>query len=182
MTQRTRRIDEQLRQEIGQALEREVSDPRIGFTTVTKVETSADLSYARVWVSVLGSPAERKQTLAALRGAVPFIRRSLGAKLRLRRIPALDVRLDDSLERGTRVLHILDELERGVEPEGDPAVGTSLPTPVRRLGREGDAPEPAPEPASVPVTGRRVAGRHPPSGRGSGHAHGGRGSAGRSPR
>ena len=162
MTQRTRRIDEQLRQEIGQALEREVSDPRIGFTTVTKVETSADLSYARVWVSVLGSPAERKQTLAALRGAVPFIRRSLGAKLRLRRIPSLDVRPDDSLERGTRVLHILDELERGVDPEGDPAVGRSLPTPVRRLGQEGDAPEPAPDPVAEPLRVRRPARRKQP--------------------
>jgi ribosome-binding factor A len=56
MTQRTDRIDELLRQEIGQALEREVTDPRIGFVTVTKVETTPDLSRAKVWVSIIGTP------------------------------------------------------------------------------------------------------------------------------
>jgi ribosome-binding factor A len=61
MTQRTDRIDQILRQEISQALEREVSDPRIGFVTVTDVETVADLSRAKVWVSIIGSDSERSQ-------------------------------------------------------------------------------------------------------------------------
>jgi len=63
MSQRTERIDELLRQEIGKALESELSDPRIGFVTVTNVETSSDLSHAKVWVSVIGSEDERKVTL-----------------------------------------------------------------------------------------------------------------------
>jgi ribosome-binding factor A len=155
MTQRTDRIDELLRQEIGQALEREVTDPRIGFVTVTRVETTADLSHARVWVSIIGTAEERKRTLAALRGAMPFVRRGLGRKITLRRIPELDVRLDDSIERGTRVLQILNELEAGKNPADDaPAPGESLPTPVARLPHEGDsldemlAAAPAPEASS----------------------------------
>ena len=138
MTQRTERIDELLRQEIGQALEREVTDPGIGFVTVTKVETTPDLSHARVWVSVIGSDEQRKEALAALRRAMPFIRHGLGSKIRLRRIPELEVRLDDTVERGTRVLHILDELAAGRVPEDVAAAGESLPTPVPRLPHEGD--------------------------------------------
>ena len=69
MSQRTERIDELLRQEIGQALERELADPGIGFVTVTDVETSPDLAHARVWVSVIGTEEQRKETLAALRRA-----------------------------------------------------------------------------------------------------------------
>ncbi len=153
MSQRTERIDELLRQEIGQALEREVADPALGFVTVTDVETSPDLSHARVWVSMIGDDEHRKATLAALRRAMPYIRRGLGAKLRLRRIPELDVRVDNSVERGTRVLRILDELEAGRLPEDDGTAGESLPAPVRRLPHEGDAPDAAPDPlgdASAP--------------------------------
>lgn len=162
MTQRTDRIDELLRQEIGQALEREVTDPRIGFVTVTDVETVPDLSRARVWVSIIGTAEERKQTLSALRRAMPFIRRGLGTKIRLRRIPELDVRLDDSVERGTRVLRIITELEAGKNPTDEaPAPGESLPTPVARLPHEGDsldemlAAAAAPETSSKPRA-RRV--------------------------
>jgi ribosome-binding factor A len=139
MTQRTERIDELLRQEIGAALERDVTDPRIGFVTVTDVETTPDLSRARVWVSVIGTPEERKETLAALRRAMPYIRHGLGSKIRLRRIPELEVRVDDTVERGTRVLQILNELEAGRTPDWVDSTGESLPTPVPRLPHEGDA-------------------------------------------
>jgi ribosome-binding factor A len=162
MTQRTERIDELLRQEIGQALEREVTDPGLGFVTLTKVETSPDLAYARVWVSVIGGAEQRKESLAALRRATPFVRRSLGGKIRLRRIPELDFRLDDSVERGTRVLHILDELEAGRSPEDDGTTGESLPTPVKRVRKAGDADEPDIPPA--PEAAKRPRRRTPPRG------------------
>jgi ribosome-binding factor A len=151
MTQRTDKIDELLRQEIGQALEREVTDPGIGFVTITKVETSPDLSHARVWVSVIGSEERRREAIAGLRRAMPYIRRGLGAKIRLRRIPQLEVRLDDTLVRGTRVLQIISELEAGRTPEDVTAGQESLPTPVPRLPLEGDVePEAkAPETASA---------------------------------
>jgi ribosome-binding factor A len=183
MTQRTQKIDELLRQEIGQALEREVTDPRIGFVTVTNVETAPDLSRARVWVSIIGSEAERKQTLTALRGAMPFIRRGLGSKIRLRRIPELDVRLDDSIERGTRVLQIINELEAGRTPDDIVARGESLPTPVPRLPLEGDTvEEPLPIPAVEPARKAHGGARRDERGRrGGGHGgqgHGGKGHSG----
>src|SRR5688500_3262785 len=140
MSQRTERIDELLRQEIGELLSREVADPRIGFATVTEVETAPDLRHARVWISVIGQRGERDETIAALQRAMSFVRRELGRRLRLRRIPELHVRLDDSAERGTRVLHLLHELEEGQLPEDVPPVGESLPTPLPRLPNAEDDP------------------------------------------
>jgi ribosome-binding factor A len=144
MTQRTDRIDELLRQEIGRALERDVTDPRIGFVTVTDVETVPDLSRAKVWVSIIGTEDERKQTLLALRSAMPFIRHGLNTKIRIRRIPELDVHLDDSIQRGSRVLQILNELNAGMDPDADKPKLESLPTPVARLRLEGDTAEELP--------------------------------------
>ncbi|MBF8290185.1 MAG: ribosome-binding factor [Chloroflexi bacterium] len=146
MTQRTERIDELLRQEIGQLLAREVSDPRIGFATITNVETARDLRHAKVWVSVIGTPDERRAAIGALGRAMPFIRHELGARLRLRRIPDLHVHEDDSLERGTRVLRLLTDIESGVDPADMETPLEALPTPVARLPHEGDAP---PEPDKV---------------------------------
>lgn len=148
MTQRMARIDELLRQEIGEILSREIADPRIGFATVTSVETSPDLRHARVWVSVIGQPAERDAALAALRHAMAYVRHELGGRLRLKRIPDLHVQLDDSAERGTRVLQLLSDLEAGMTPDAAAPTGESLPTPVARLPHEGDLPvEP---PSAVP--------------------------------
>ncbi|TMD27057.1 MAG: 30S ribosome-binding factor RbfA [Chloroflexi bacterium] len=130
VSQRTQRLDELLRQEIGAMLEREIADPRIGFATVTSVETTPDLRHARVWVSIIGGDAQREGTIAALEHAMVFVRRELGTRLRLKRIPDLHVRLDDSIERGTRVLRLIDSLEAGVEPSDEPP-GESLPTPRR---------------------------------------------------
>lgn len=155
MTKRTLRLDELLREEIGAILTREVDDPRIGFATVTDVETAPDLSHARVWVSVIGQPDERDATMAALGRAMPFVRRQLGGRIKLRRIPELHVRLDESLQRGTRVLHLLSELESGapVDPPGPAA--ESLPTPVARLPLEGDAPDAGPDASELAAPPRR---------------------------
>ena len=156
MTKRTLRIDELLREEIGSILAREVDDPRIGFATVTDVETAPDLSHARVWVSVIGQPDERDATLAALGRAMPFVRRQLGGRIKLRRIPELHVRWDESLQRGTRVLQLLSELESGDPVDAAAPAGESLPTPVARLPHEGDAPaEPGETPAPMPRRRRR---------------------------
>lgn len=128
MTQRTARVDELLREEISEIVRREVDDPRIGFVTITDVEVTPDLRHANVWVSVIGTLAERQQTLSALGHAMPFVRGRLG-KLRLKRIPELHVKEDDSAERGTRVLAILDDLEQGGGGEV-PALEETLPTPT----------------------------------------------------
>jgi ribosome-binding factor A len=133
MTQRTDRIDQLLRQEIGEILARDIQDPRIGFVTITDVETAPDLSTARVWVSVIGQPEEREQTLRALQRAMPFVRHELGSRVRLRRIPELHLRADDTAQRGTRVLRLLAELEAGEAPVEDAPLAESLPTPVPRI-------------------------------------------------
>ena len=158
MTQRTERIDELLRQEIGAIVAREIDDPRVGFATITDVETTPDLRHARVLVSVIGQPADRKSTLAALGRAMPYVRHELGKRLRLKRIPEFHLELDETVERGTRVLRLLDELESGHVPEADLPIGESLPTPVPRLPHEGDAedePAPATEAEAVAPRPRR---------------------------
>ena len=137
MSQRTDRIDELLREEISVLLAREVADPAVGFVTVTRVETSPDLAHARVWVSLIGQPNERASTLAALRRAMPFVRHLLGGRVRLRRIPELHVEVDESVERGTRVLQLLHELETGHAPEELPPPGESLPTPASKVQPDG---------------------------------------------
>ena len=128
MSERTARLDELLRQEISEVIRREVDDPRIGFVTITDVEVSPDLRHANVWVSVIGSAEERKQALLALSHAMPYVRGRLG-KLRLRRIPDLHVKEDDSAERSTRVMAILDDLGKGGEGEV-PELEETLPTPT----------------------------------------------------
>lgn len=150
VSQRTERVDELLRQEIGWIIARDVADPRIGFATITSVETTPDLRHAKVWVSVIGQPTEREATVAALRRAMPFVRHELGTRLRIKRIPDLHVHLDDTSERGTRVLQLLSELEAGVVPETDERPGESLPTPVARLPHPGDLPIEPPSAAELP--------------------------------
>src|SRR3954471_24540815 len=129
MTQRTDRIDELLREEMTAILARDVDDPRIGFATVTNIETTPDLRHAKVLVSVIGQPEERASTLAAMGHAMPFVRHELGKRLRLKRIPQFHLELDDSVERGTRILHLLDELGAGRAPAGETPDEETLPTP-----------------------------------------------------
>ncbi len=127
MTERMPRVDQLLQEEISRIVTRQVRDPRIGFATITRVETSPDLRHAKVWVSIIGQAEERRTTFRALARAMPFVRHELGV-LHLRRIPDLHLEFDDSVERGTRVLQILDDLEAGREP-GPAAPGETLPTP-----------------------------------------------------
>jgi ribosome-binding factor A len=123
MSQRTDRLDSQIRQELMDLLQREMKDPRLGFATITRVETARDLGHARVWVSVLGTDLERERTMAALRVATPWLRRKLGERLSLRHVPELTVREDDSIESGDRVLRIIQELEEGSAGSSTDEVG-----------------------------------------------------------
>jgi ribosome-binding factor A len=110
---RRERIDAQLQQELALAIASDVKDPRLSMVTVVGVACAPDLSYARVKVSVLAEPAEREQVLRVLRGMTGFLRHRLGERLEhLRRIPRLDIRLDDSIAYGVRVSQLLDSLEK----------------------------------------------------------------------
>ena len=104
-----RRINEVLREVIGAAISGELSDPRIGFVTVTSVETSPDLRSARVYVSVLGSEEERQATLAGLRSSHGVLQSRIAAEVRMKRTPTLTFHYDEAIERGVRISRLLDD-------------------------------------------------------------------------
>lgn len=107
-TARMRRINEVLREVISAAIASELNDPRIGFVTVTSVDTSPDLHAARVYVSVLGSEAEREATLAGLQAAHGVIQSKIAAETRMKRTPTLTFHYDETVERGVRIARLLE--------------------------------------------------------------------------
>ena len=121
-------------------LARDVHDPGIGFVTITRVKVSPDLQLARAYYTQLGDEAARKATRKALDRALPFLRRQIGARMRLRRVPELRFEFDESVEKQDRIEKILldlkDERERResgstAEPENatrDPGPGTEDPS------------------------------------------------------
>jgi ribosome-binding factor A len=121
-TSRPARVGDQLRQEISDLLSREVHDPGIGFLTITHVKVTPDLQSARVYYTTLGDEKARRESRRALERAAPFLRRQIGRRLRLKRVPELEFFFDESIERGDRIERILHELsaERG---EAAPAAG-----------------------------------------------------------
>ncbi|HET9506893.1 MAG TPA: 30S ribosome-binding factor RbfA [Gaiellaceae bacterium] len=116
MTERMRRVNEALRQVLSEAL-LELKDPRIGFVTVTGVETSPDLRNARVFVSVLGSERKREQSLAGLDAAHGVLQARVSRELRLKRTPLLAFEYDPSVAHGVRMSQLIDEL--APEPDDD---------------------------------------------------------------
>ena len=113
MAYRIDRINKLIRQELSELLHRQVKDPRLGgFITVTSVSTSADLKYAKVYVSQLDTQADRQDVLSTLSTAAGFFRRELTKSLRLRRIPELSFHWDDSIERAARILNLMDQLDQ----------------------------------------------------------------------
>ncbi len=110
---RMRRVDEAIRQVIGDAVTGELKDPRVGFVTVTDVRTSADLRHARVYVSVLGDDAQREATMAGLRSAHGFLQGKVATELHLKRTPTLELYYDDTTDRALRVDALIEEIGRG---------------------------------------------------------------------
>jgi len=107
-----RRINEMLREVVGAAITTELSDPRIGFVTVTSVETSPDLRAAKVHVSVLGSDEEREATLEGLRSSHGVIQAKIAKETRMKRTPTLSVHYDSTVEQGVRISRLLEEEEQ----------------------------------------------------------------------
>jgi ribosome-binding factor A len=104
------RVADQLRQEVSELLVREVHDPGIGFITLTRVEVTPDLQLARVYYTTLGDGAARRGTSRALMRAAPFLRRMIGRRLRLKRIPELEFIFDESIEKQDRIEQLLQEI------------------------------------------------------------------------
>lgn len=113
------RIADQIRGELAALLSREVHDPGIGFVTLTRVQVSPDLQFARVMYTALGDDKARAATGRALDRATPFLRRQIGARLRLRRTPDLKFVYDDSIAGQDRIEQILNELHANA-PLDDP--------------------------------------------------------------
>lgn len=109
---RTIRLAEQIRIETGGILSRQVHDPGVGFVTLTRVQVTDDLLQARIFYTAMGDPAERKKTARALERALPFIRRALGQRLQLRRVPEITFRYDDSVAHQARVEELLEDIKR----------------------------------------------------------------------
>jgi ribosome-binding factor A len=108
---RMRRVDEAMREVLSGAITSELKDPRVGFVTVTAVKTSPDLRRARVFVSVLGNPGERRRSLQALTKAHGYLQRRVGSELHIKNTPTLEFVYDDTAERSQRINELLSEEE-----------------------------------------------------------------------
>jgi ribosome-binding factor A len=104
-----RRVNESIKEILGDAITTELKDPRIGFVTVTEVDTSPDLRAARVYVSVLGAEEERERSLAGLRSAHGFLQGKIASAMRMKRTPTLTFEYDESAERGDRISRLLKD-------------------------------------------------------------------------
>jgi ribosome-binding factor A len=109
---RPERVGEQIRQELSQILSQQVHDPGIGFLTLSRVKVTADLQLARVLYTVIGDEKQRKETQKALDRAIPFLRRQIASRMRLRRVPELQFFYDQSVEHQDRIEQILIDLKR----------------------------------------------------------------------
>lgn len=113
MSRRIERINSLIRQEISDLLLRELKDPRLdNFVSIVRVDTAADLSNARVYVSFMGSPETKAETMMALRAASRFIKGELMKRIRIRTIPEIDFREDDSIARAAKIIEKLNYIQQ----------------------------------------------------------------------
>lgn len=117
------RVGEQIRQELSQILSQQVHDPGIGFLTLTRVKVTPDLQLARVLYTVIGDEKQRKETHKALERALPYLRRQIGSRIRLRRVPELQFFYDQAVEHQDRIEQILIELKHEREANVEAASG-----------------------------------------------------------
>lgn len=135
MSRRTERLASQIRQLVADLIQNRLSDPRIPpITSITRVEVSSDLTLARVYVSVFARDGLKGPCIDALQSSAGMMRRQLGRELRIRRIPTLEFRLDESLQRGFQTVQEIDEVMRelGEVPEWERAAVSAEPEPPDR--------------------------------------------------
>jgi ribosome-binding factor A len=111
-----RRVDEAVRAVLSEAVAVDLKDPRVGFVTVTSVDTSPDLRHATVFVSVLGDETTKVESLEGLDSAHGFLQRKVASELRLKHTPTLTFAYDESIDTGLRISELLDEIEPGETP------------------------------------------------------------------
>ncbi len=121
---RQARLSSLIEQIVSELLQRQIKDPRVhGLVSVTRVEVSQDISHAKIYVSVMGSEEERRETMRALEHARGFVRSRLGDELTIRHVPEVQFVLDRSLEQGDQVLAILNKLDIPPPPPEEPTTG-----------------------------------------------------------
>lgn len=117
---RPERVQEAIRQEVSKIVQNEIKDPRLGFITITTVELTRDLRYARVFFSVLGEEKDKKLALKGLKSAKGYIKGLLADRIKLRYMPEIEFKIDDSYEHTMRVHDILDKIKKERrDAEGD---------------------------------------------------------------
>lgn len=120
---RSRRIGDQIQRELAQLIREEVKDPRVGMVTVSAVEVTRDIAYAKVFVTVLDPKQDTVEVVKALNGAAAFLRRALSQRMLIRSVPQLQFVHDESIERGARLSSLIDaavaaDAKRAQQPEG----------------------------------------------------------------
>ncbi len=115
---RPERVGEQIRQELSQIIAQQLHDPGIGFLTLTRVKVTSDLQLARVLYTVMGDEKQRKETAKALERAIPYLRRQVGSRIRLRRVPELQFFYDEAIQHQDRIEQILLDLKKERDERG----------------------------------------------------------------
>ncbi|HHY62998.1 MAG TPA: 30S ribosome-binding factor RbfA [Firmicutes bacterium] len=111
------RVKAAIRQEVSNILQRDLKDPRLGFATVTDVDISGDLQHVKIYVSILGEEESRTETMKALESAKGYIRSEIGRRVPLRLTPEITFEYDESIERGARILKLIEEVQSGRNDE-----------------------------------------------------------------
>ncbi len=111
MSRRTEQVGDEIQRVLGDVIQNEVKDPRVGFVTVTGVTVTPDMSRANVRLSIMGGEAERKETMKALERARGFLRRRVGEEITLRTVPEIVLHLDRSLDHALRITELLRDIE-----------------------------------------------------------------------
>ena len=113
MSRRIERVNHLIRQQISELLLLEVKDPRLGgMISITEVETTPDLKYAKIFISCMGTDEEKKEALNTLNSASGFLHKELSKRIELRHIPYLDFRWDDSIEKGAHIIDLMNKVNQ----------------------------------------------------------------------
>ena len=136
------RVGEQIRQELSQIIAQQVHDPGVGFITLTRVKVTPDLQLARVLYTVMGDDKQKKETVKALERAIPFLRRLIGSRVRLRRVPDLQFFYDESIEHQDRIEQILLDLKREREAHEAAPMEAEASASAAEAGPSGPADDP----------------------------------------
>lgn len=117
MSTRTEKLRQVLKEEISEILRREIKDPRLGFFTIIDAEITSDLQHAKIFVSILGTEEERKQSMDVLKHAQHFVRQEFGKRVRIKTLPDIQFKMDETVDKGVRILELLEEIKKNVPDE-----------------------------------------------------------------